>query len=84
MTKIISTLEIFRNELLIETFQYISTHNLFNTFYHLNSRFHSLINSFKRLHLVLDEDWDNKQAFIPLFASHITILLRVDQKFWPW
>ena len=70
----VSTIEIFPNELLIETFKYTSCNDLFNIFYRLNFRFYSLINSLQRLHLILEEDWDHKQSIIPSFASHITTL----------
>jgi hypothetical protein len=72
---ILSSIEIFPNELLIELFEYISPYDLYNTFFNLNSRLNSIINSLKNLHLILQEDWDNKERFIPFFASQISTLI---------
>ncbi|CAF3463691.1 unnamed protein product [Rotaria sp. Silwood1] len=75
MNDIISSIEIFPNELLIEIFEYISSYDLYNTFFNLNSRFNSLIDSLSNLCFILEEDWDHKERIIPHFASHITSLI---------
>jgi hypothetical protein len=75
MNEIISNIEMFPNELLIELFEYISSYDLYNTFFNLNSRLNSIINSLKNLRLILPEDWDNKEHLIPFFASKISILV---------
>ena len=46
-----SQLEQMPNEILIDIFQYLDARDLFQSFYHLNSRFNALIRSFHNLHL---------------------------------
>ncbi|CAF2518580.1 unnamed protein product [Rotaria sp. Silwood2] len=75
MNDIISSIEIFPNELLIALFKYISPYDLYNTFFNLNSRFNSIIDSLQNLYVILEEDWDNNERTIPFFSSHISSLI---------
>jgi hypothetical protein len=75
MNDIISSIELFPNELLIEIFEYLSPYDLYKTFYNLNSHFNSIINSLENLRLILQEDWDNKQQVTPFFATQISTLV---------
>ena len=75
MNDINPSIEIFPNELLLEIFDYISPYNLYNAFFNLNFRLNSIINSLQNLHLILQEDWDNKEHIIPSFASQISTLI---------
>ena len=74
MNNLISTIEIFPNELFIELFEYLSPSELYQMFYNLNSRFNSMIKSLQHLHLILQEDWDTNERISPFFASQISIL----------
>jgi len=80
MNNNISTIEILPNELFKDIFRYISTYDLFNSFYHLNFRFNSLVKSQDNLHLTLEEDWDHKQPIIPFYASYAkTLIVKHDE-----
>lgn len=67
MNDTISSIEQLPNELLIEIFEYISAYDLYHTFFNLNSRLNSIINSLQNLHLIFQEDWDNKPRSVPFF-----------------
>lgn len=75
MNDIISTIETFPNELLLELFEYIAPYDLYNIFYNINSRFKSIVSSCRNLHLILEEDWDNKERSAPFFASNVSSLI---------
>jgi len=75
MNSLISNIEFFPNELFIELFEYISPYDLYNTFFNLNARLNSIIHSLQNLHLILNEDWDNKERRIPFFSSQISTLI---------
>ncbi|CAF3936401.1 unnamed protein product [Rotaria sp. Silwood1] len=70
----VSMLEHFSNELLIETFEYLSVQDLYNGFYGINIRFTSILASLTNLWGKLTS---NKDALLPafrFFASGITML----------
>ena len=68
------------NELFKDIFQYVSTYDLFNSFYHLNFRFNSLVKSQDNLYLTLEEDWDNEQPIIPFYAPYAkTLTIKHDE-----
>ena len=69
------TIELFPNELLIELFEYISPNDLYKSFFNLNFRLNSIINSLQNLHLTFHEDWDTKERSVPFFASQISTLI---------
>ncbi|UJR14520.1 hypothetical protein I4U23_001516 [Adineta vaga] len=68
-----SKLELLSNELLINIFSYLNTSDLFQSFYNLNIRLNSLIQSLKTLHLTLSENTDS--IYNHSFFSHIHSLI---------
>ena len=75
MNEPIASLESFPNELLLELFEYISPDHLYQTFFHLNTRFHSLIHSLRNLRVILVENWDDHEYSVPFYASQISSLI---------
>ena len=75
MNTTISSIETLPNELLTVIFEYISPDDLYHTFFNQNSRFNSIITYLKHLHLILEEDWDNDEHYIPCFIAQISSLI---------
>ena len=76
MNSPITRLECFPNELLLELFEYISPHDLYQIFAQLNARLNVLIHSLRNLRVILPEDWDREEQLpIPFHASQISTLI---------
>ncbi|CAF2529133.1 unnamed protein product [Rotaria sp. Silwood2] len=69
------TFESLLNEVLINIFKYLNTSDIFQSFYNLNFRFNSLIQSLNNLHLTISED--NQSIDINLFSSYIHSLITI-------
>lgn len=70
------TFESLSNELLIKLFRYFDTADIFQSFYNLNSRFNTLIQSLNHLQLIISKD--HNFLDLNLFSSHIHSLIILD------
>ncbi|CAF0744661.1 unnamed protein product [Adineta ricciae] len=76
MTNTSSKFEILPNELVIKIFDYLNTFDLFHSFYNLNIRFNSLIQSLKSLHLtLLENNQSSNDVYLLSPYIHTLILL---------
>jgi hypothetical protein len=71
------TFEALPNELLINIFRYLKTPDLFQSFYNINFRFNSLIESLNNLHLIISES--NHVININLFSPYIHSLITIGE-----
>ncbi|CAF1298128.1 unnamed protein product [Rotaria sordida] len=75
MNEIFLTFELLPNEILINIFKYLNTSDIFQSFYNLNFRFNTLIESLNNLHLTISED--NQYINIDLFSPYIHSLITI-------
>jgi hypothetical protein len=71
------TFESLTNELLINIFRYLNTPDLFQSFYNLNIRFNTLIQSLNHLHLTISKD--NPILDLNLFSPYIHSLITIGE-----
>jgi hypothetical protein len=70
-----STFELLPNELFIKIFKYFNTSDLFQSFYNLNNRLNTLIQSLNHLHLTISKEnhFSDLNLLFPYIHSLITI-----------
>ncbi|CAF3540596.1 unnamed protein product [Rotaria sp. Silwood1] len=70
----LSNMESLPNEILMDLYQYFDGQELYNTFYNLNSRFNSLVQSLSHLSLYYQSSFNNIINYNIIFSSHIYTL----------
>jgi hypothetical protein len=73
----LSTFESLSNELLIHLFQYFNTPDLFQSFYNLNLRFNTLIESLNHLHLTISSN--DHSLHLNLLSPYIHSLITIGE-----
>ena len=75
-----TTLEQLPSEVLLEIFDYLPPHDLYEAFTGLNAHLTTVCTSLFNLHLTLHEDWDDQRRALPSFAAHVrTLIVKHDE-----
>ena len=75
-----TTIEQLPSEVLLDIFEYLPSHDLYEAFSGLNARLATVCTSLFNLHLTLHEDWDDQKRVLPSFATHVrTLIVKHDE-----